>query len=176
MMRKLLGALYLCVSVFGGVLPAAAQSTNVLVVETCGTATLQAGLNRLGVLTVDQSGNLCMSAGGGGGISVTQGTNPWLMSFNVPSIARTIAGCVVGTSSAACLGSNPRGWVQLQNTSSSATIACSWGGPASLNGTTSFMLAPGQAASWGPTTGSAPSEALNCIATAASSPLYVEQN
>lgn len=112
----------------------------------------------------------------GGSTSVTQGTDPWNVAYNQPSVAKTVAGCTVGVTSGACLGANPRGWVQLQNTSASATIACSWDNPASLNSTTSFMLAPGQSASWGPTTGGAPNQALNCIATAASSPLYVEQN
>lgn len=114
--------------------------------------------------------------GAGGSTPVTQGTTPWVTSYDVPSVAKTVAGCTVGTSSAACLGANPRAWVQLQNTSASATIACSWDGPAALNSTTSFMLAAGQSASWGPTTGGAPNQALNCIATVASSPLYVEQN
>ncbi|MGZ2484278.1 hypothetical protein ACVITL_002801 [Rhizobium pisi] len=112
----------------------------------------------------------------GGSTAVTQGTDPWNVAYNIPSVAKTVAGCTVAATSGACLGANPRVWVQMQNTSASATVACSWVGAATLNGTASFMLAPGQSASWGPTTGGAPNQALNCIATAGSTPLYVEQN
>ncbi|ENN86071.1 hypothetical protein RHSP_32033 [Rhizobium freirei PRF 81] len=130
-----------------------------------------------GVVTMCINGsNQAIPCPTGGSTSVTQGTNPWTVSYNVPSNPKTVAGCTVGVTSSACLGSNPRNWVQMQNTSASATIACSWSGAASLNSTNSFMLAAGQSASWGPTTGGAPNQALNCIASAASSPLYVEQN
>lgn len=91
--------------------------------------------------------------------------------------ARHFPGCTVGTSSAACLAAATAAtFVQVQNNSATATVACSWGGTAALNSATSFQLAPGQSASWGQTTGGIPNEALNCIASVASTPLYVEYN
>lgn len=88
----------------------------------------------------------------------------------------TVAGCTVGTASAQCLAANAATrWLQVQNTSASDQIACSWGGTAALNSSGSFMLAPGQSASWGPDTAGVPNNVLNCIASAASAPLYVER-
>lgn len=92
------------------------------------------------------------------------------------------AGCTVGTTSAQCLQAAATGTpvttthLMIQNTSASASIACSWGGTAVLNSSGSFMLAPGQGRDWGPGIGWAPTLALNCIATAAGTPLYVEYN
>lgn len=91
--------------------------------------------------------------------------------------AFTIAGCTVGTSSAQCLAAGTYNHVQIQNTSASASVACSWGGTAVLNSSGSIQLAAGQPALWGPNTAGSPSGvALNCIASAASTPLYVESN
>ncbi len=122
----------------------------------------------------DNAGTNCAGAGGG---AVTQGTVPWVMSNGTPSFANTDSSCTVGVAAAACLGANPRLFVMLQNVSTAASIACSWTSitPA-LNAIGSFMLAPGQVAFWGPTTSGAPNQALNCIASVAASPLYVEQH
>lgn len=87
----------------------------------------------------------------------------------------TTSGCSVGTASALCVpASTATTWIQLQNTSAAETIACAWGGTAVLNSPTSFQLTAGQSASWGPNTYGVPTNALNCIASAASAPLYVE--
>lgn len=94
--------------------------------------------------------------------------------------ARNVPGCTVGTSSAQCLAAAQAvNFLQIQNTNATSTnnIACNIvGGTAVLNSATSIQLAPGQSASWGPNTGGVPSGAINCIATSASSPLYVEWN
>ena len=89
--------------------------------------------------------------------------------------AFTYPGCTVGTSSAQCLaGSTATNHIQLQNESASATIYCAWGATAIANAAGSFQLAAGQSALWGPTTAGVPSAALNCISTAASTPLYLD--
>jgi len=89
--------------------------------------------------------------------------------------ARNFPGCTVGASSAQCLAAGTaKTFVQIQNTSASATIACAWGATAVLNSAGSVQLSPGQPASWGPNTGGIPNQALNCIASAGSTPLYVE--
>jgi hypothetical protein len=93
-----------------------------------------------------------------------------------PAAARNTPGCTVGTSSAQCLAASTAvSFLQLQNTSASANIACNIvGGTAVLNSSTSVQLGAGQSASWGEGTGGVPSGAINCIASAASTPLYVE--
>lgn len=89
----------------------------------------------------------------------------------------TIAGCTVQTTSAQCLAAGTYNHVQIQNTSVSASVACSWGGAAALNSSGSVQLAAGQPALWGGNTAGAPSGvALNCIASGASTPLYLEFN
>ena len=91
--------------------------------------------------------------------------------------ARHFPGCTVGTTSAQCLAaSTALTFVQIQNTSASASVACAWGTAAVLNSTNSVQLAAGQSASWGTGTVGIPNEALNCISSAASTPLYVEWN
>jgi hypothetical protein len=85
------------------------------------------------------------------------------------------SGCTVGISSAQCLAAGTYNHVQFVN-NSTANIACAWGGTAVLSSATSIQLAPGQPALWGPATAGVPTVALNCIAAAASSPLYLETN
>lgn len=99
-----------------------------------------------------------------------------------PAVDFTVPGCIVGTASASCLvagsGTTQTFYrhVQIQNASATASIACRWGGAAVLNGSGSVQLGAGQSALWGPTTAGVPLGALNCIASAASTPLYVEYN
>ena len=90
--------------------------------------------------------------------------------------AFTSTSCVVGTSSGACLGASTAvNSLTIQNISAAATIACVLGGTPVLNGT-GFMLLPGQARSWNLTTSGVPAQALVCIASTASTPLYLEYN
>ena len=94
-----------------------------------------------------------------------------------PPASHNFPGCTVATSSGTCLAANTAvTFLQVQNTSATASVACAFGTTAVLNATNSFQLAPGQSASWGPSTGGVPTGALNCIASAASTPLYVEWN
>lgn len=110
----------------------------------------------------------------------TAGTLRVVQSNDGPAVpvagSMTVAGCTVGTSSAGCIAALAvTRWVQLQNTHATNSIACQWGaGPAGLNSNNSFMLAAGQSASWGPATGGVPTNALQCIASGADTPLYAE--
>jgi hypothetical protein len=89
--------------------------------------------------------------------------------------ARNFPGCTVGATTTNCLAaSTATQFLQIQNTSTSATIACAFGAAGVLNSKTSVQLAVGQSASWNPNTGGVPTGQLNCIASAGSTPLYVE--
>ena len=107
------------------------------------------------------------------GTPIPSATNP--MEVSGAATTGTVAGCTVGTSSAQCLAPNLAiAHIQIQNVSSNATIACTWGGTAIINNSSSFLLAAGQSANWGAATGWVPTRALNCIASASSTPLYIE--
>jgi hypothetical protein len=111
------------------------------------------------------------------GISqTTPGTTNKVALGALPRAARNTPGCTVGTSSGTCLAATTAvTFLQIQNTSTTNTVACNIvGGTAVLNSATSIQLAVGQSASWGPNTGGVPSGAINCIASGASTPLYVE--
>lgn len=96
---------------------------------------------------------------------------------NAPRASRNFPGCTVGVASATCLtASTAVNFLQVQNTSATANIACSFTGGAALNSSGSFQLAPGQQASWGPNTTGVPTGALACIASAAATPLFVDWN
>ncbi len=109
--------------------------------------------------------------GNAGGVAVPVTTKPNAGTF-------ATAGCTVGTSSASCLAAGNYNHVMIQNTSASASIACTWSGSASvLNSSGSVQLQPGMSVLWGPNTSGVPSaNGLNCIASSASAPLYVESN
>lgn len=107
----------------------------------------------------------------------TPGTTNNVTLSPLPAASRHFPGCTVTTSSSSCLAASTAAtFVQIQNTSASASMACAWGAAAVLNSSGSFQLAAGQAASWGPMTGGIPSGALNCIASAGSTPAYLEYN
>lgn len=173
-----------------------AQAQSAVVVTACpASRTVPYPIGTLGMPAVDQNGNLCASTSGGGGgssdvnitgingnppstsnpIWVAPGSNTAFPIVSPPRTVMNVSGCTVGTSSAQCLAAlNAGAWVQVQNTSASAQIACSWSGTAALNSTGSFMLQPGQSASWGIMSSGVPNSALNCIADTAASPLYLE--
>ncbi len=95
--------------------------------------------------------------------------------INAPRTPHNFPGCTVGVLSATCLAASTAvNWLQIQNTSTAANIACSFAGGATLNSSTSVQLAPGQSASWGPNTSGVPSGAMACTASVAASPLYIE--
>lgn len=145
-----------------------------------GTAPGDAPTNLMGSATMvwDPVGQNWQRARGGPGV-VGTGTLRVVQATDSPAVplagSMTTAGCTVGVASAQCVpAATAQRWIQLQNTSTANQIACSWGGTASINSATSFMLAPGQSASWGPNSGGVPTNALNCIASGAGTPLYVE--
>ena len=74
-MRKMWIALGVVVALLGAFVPASAQNTTGLVVQTCGTVVNAFIPNNPGPFTVDVNGNLCTSGGGGGGggLSVQDG-------------------------------------------------------------------------------------------------------
>lgn len=91
---------------------------------------------------------------------------------------RHYPGCTAGTSSGVCLAANTAiQFLQIQNPGTNAgNIACAFGSPAIIGDKSSITLVPGQPASWGLMTGGIPSGQLNCIASAPSTPIYVEWN
>lgn len=118
---------------------------------------------------------LCVRSTPTGFCQAVNSTTPLPVGGSATASPVSTPGCTVGTASAQCLaGLATARWLQLQNVHATNTIACSWGGTAVLNAAGSFMLAPGQSASWGLVTSGVPSQALNCIASGATTPLYVE--
>ncbi len=112
----------------------------------------------------------------GGAITSNQGTaglSPWPMKAEPTSGTGSVSACTVGTTSAACAAAaTSRVLVAIANESTSATIACSFGGAAALNAAGSWTIPPGDTRSW---SGSfVPAEAINCIAGAASTPVTIE--
>jgi hypothetical protein len=132
------------------------------VTTVAGSASIPAGTNLVGKVGVDQT---------------TPGTTNNVAISALPRGARNFPGCTVAVTTGQCLAANTAvQYLSIQNTSVSANIACSFGVSAVLNSSTSIQLAPGQPASWGPQTAGVPSGAMNCIASAATTPLYVEWN
>lgn len=77
-----------------------------------------------------------------------------------------------GTSSAGLLNAGAYRYVWVQNVSASNNVACRWGGTAIINDSASWMLKPGEHREYA---GSfVPNAALNCIASASSTPIYAE--
>lgn len=134
-------------------------------VSSTGTGNAFVSFNAIAGATLATFG--CGSSGGGAST----------VSLTAAPSARNFPGCTVGVASAQCLAAGTaQTFVQLENTSASATVACAWGTAAVLNSATSIQLSAGQSASWGPVTAGIPSGALNCIASGATTPLYVEWN
>ena len=115
----------------------------------------------------------------GAASSLYTDVNGALASLTTPRTGPVVvAGCTVGTSSAQCLAAaTATNSLLIENTSASATIACSpVGATAALNSSASLQLLPGQSMLWGPSTSGVPAGALTCVASAASSPLFLEYN
>lgn len=62
----------------------------------------------------------------------------------------------------------------IDNESSSATIACAFGGTAALNTAGSFTIAPQNTRVWN--SAPIPNDAINCISSASTSPMTLEYN
>lgn len=150
------GSVAMCPSTASAALKVPCDATNPLYVAGA------AGTAIIGKVGIDQT---------------TPGTTNNVSVSPLPRAARNFPGCTVGTSSGSCLtASTAVSFLQVQNTSTGAAIACAFGATPVLNSSTSLQLAAGQSASWGPVTAGVPTGALNCIASSASTPLYVEWN
>jgi hypothetical protein len=89
--------------------------------------------------------------------------------------ARNYFTCSVGTTSTTCLAAaTATQFLQLQNISVSANIACTADGSAPVLNSNGLMLYLGQPVNWGPSTAGVPNRAINCIASVAASPLFGE--
>lgn len=81
--------------------------------------------------------------------------------------------CTVGTGSTQCLAAGVMHSITVQNVSTGANVACTWGGTPALNAAGSIMLSAGQSFTFGPGTSGVPGSILNCIASAAGTPLTI---
>jgi len=109
----------------------------------------------------------CLVPSASGQINVNDVSTPTTGTGGVTAVT-------VGTSSAQALAAasgNRLTMLALQNVSASASIACNLGGTAALNTAGNFQIGPGQMLTWNSTY--IPQDAINCIASAASTPLTV---
>lgn len=169
-----LGA-YVAGSLVDGAIATLGTTSDVVCATATGTCTLEALFKYLNVIA---GSSIPAGAAIIGNIRIDQttpgNTNNITLS-SLPRAARNFPGCTVGVTSASCLAASTAvSFLQVQNTHATANIACAFGVAAVLNSSTSFELAAGQSASWGPTTGGVPTGAMNCISSVASTPLYVE--
>lgn len=81
----------------------------------------------------------------------------------------------VGASSAQALAAPgiAYNFLSIDNESATATIACSFGGAAALNTAGSYTILPGQTRVWN-APGWHTNQAINCIASASSTPATIE--
>jgi hypothetical protein len=148
-----------------GLATSANQATEISSLATIATAVqaaIPAGTAIIGKVGIDQT---------------TPGTTNNVSVSPLPRAARNFPGCTVGNTTTNCLAASTAvTFLQIQNVDTSASMACAFGVSAVLNDKSSLQLAAGQGASWGPNTGGVPTGQLNCIASGASKPLYVEWN
>lgn len=93
--------------------------------------------------------------------------------------ADTVVGVVVGVASASALAAGTRWYVRISNESATATISCNFGGTAVINSGGSFTLLPNTYKDWSdfaqqPNFRATISQQINCIASAASTPVTIE--
>lgn len=87
----------------------------------------------------------------------------------------TVSPVTVTSTSAMAIPANPhRQYLAIDNESSTATIACSFGGTAALNTAGSFTFTSGTTRVWNSVP--VPTEQVNCISSASTSPATVETN
>lgn len=90
------------------------------------------------------------------------------------SVTGSVSAATIGASSAQVLAAAPRRLLAIDNESASATIACAFGTTAGINTAGSFTIPPGVTRVW--SSYPVPADAVNCIASAASTPATVEAN
>lgn len=91
--------------------------------------------------------------------------------------ARTITAATIETSSAEELAAaSGRQFLAITNESTTATIACNFGGAAALNTAGNYTITPGATRTWSGTTAETlvSSSAVNCISDTASTPATIE--
>lgn len=86
----------------------------------------------------------------------------------------SVTGPTITSSSAQALASGNRRFLYIGNESTTATIACNFGGTAAINTAGNFTIPPGNGRTWSATF--IPSEAVNCISSAATSPATIQVN
>lgn len=88
--------------------------------------------------------------------------------------AATTTAATIGASSAQALAGGSRKYLLIKNESASAFIACRFAGTAALNTAGSITLAPYAGFTWEGTF--VPNDAINCIASASSTPATLVTN
>jgi hypothetical protein len=82
------------------------------------------------------------------------------------------SGTTVGTTAAVVLAANTaHAYLDIVNQSSTATIACNFGGTAVINGPGSITIPPGWHRSWEGFF--VPTDAVSCVASAANTPITI---
>ncbi len=160
-MKRILPLLVALALPFFWLSPAHAQNSNALVVSACGGVTYPANANRQ--TTQDTTGRLCDSNAGW-----TGPTPPPTPS----SLTGTVQAKTITNTSAQVLAAAARTLLAVDNESATATIACAFGAVAAINTAGSFTILPGNTRTW--VNYPIPTEALNCISSAATSPATVE--
>jgi Zn-dependent alcohol dehydrogenase len=103
-------------------------------------------------------------------------TNPLPVVTSPNSTTGSTTAVTVGTSSAQALAAavSVRRFLAIDNESTTAAVACAFGATAALNTAGSWTIPPGMTRTWNGTF--VPSDAVNCIAGAAGTPVTVEAN
>lgn len=101
-------------------------------------------------------------------------TNPLPVLTLPASTTGSTDAVTVGTTSSQALAAAAgiRRFLAIDNESMTAAIACAFGGAAALNTAGSWTIPPGMTRTWNGTF--VPSDAVNCIASAAGTPVTVE--
>lgn len=119
------------------------------------------GTTATGVVIENGSGGLAPASGG-------------TVSPPASGTGSTTAVTVTSTSGQALAAAVTRRFLYIGNESTTATIACNLGGTAILNTAGNYTIPPNTGRTWDGTF--IPSDAVNCISSAATSPATVEAN
>lgn len=90
------------------------------------------------------------------------------------AVTGSVAAATITNSSAQVVAAASRKLLAIDNESTTATIACAFGGTATVNTAGSYTIPPGYTRTWN--SYPVPADAVNCISTAATSPATVETN
>jgi len=156
-----------------------AFSVNATVAGPLGTATSTAA----SVSTVVNNGISGTTAGGatpsGSNVVVVQG-DPSGTKIPVAATTQVLVSALTGLTSAATITNTSaqvvaaasRQFLVIDNESTTATIACNFGGTAAINTAGSFTIPPGSTRTWA--SYPVPADTVNCISSVASSPATIE--